>query len=59
MAFLMPNKRGEGVLRHGREAEFKPTNEQDMSFCFVLEQHKIGSANHGLWLLHPAVGSDP
>lgn len=36
-----------------------PMSRQDMSFCFALEQHRTGSANHGLWLLHPAVGSDP
>ena len=27
MAFLMPNKRDEGVLRQGRKAELKPANE--------------------------------
>jgi len=27
MAFLMPNKRGEGVLRQGRKSKLKPASE--------------------------------
>lgn len=47
MAFLMPNKGGEDVLRPDGKAELKPAHA--LGLCFVPEQHQTGSANNGLW----------
>lgn len=32
------------LLRQGRKVKFKPTNEQDVSLCFVLEQNRFSKS---------------